>query len=172
MAVALVTAAPGGGCATALLQGRLVEADGTLAVEGVPGGGITRVEWPFGYGVGEEDGTLTLTRVFMTVAREGDLVSVGGGEGGPGFRACGPVTLGLLNPPEEQPVGAELRVTGRRSSRASPTAVRGGYWCVSRPSRRRDASPAGARSKLRERRERTAVACGGRRLPAGLAPGE
>jgi hypothetical protein len=97
---ALATAGPFG-CATALLQGTLVELDGTLAVASVPGGHVTRVEWPFGYRVGEEDGTLTLTRVFTTVAREGDLVSMGGGEGGPGFRACGPVTLGLLSPPEE-----------------------------------------------------------------------
>jgi hypothetical protein len=104
LAIALASAGPFG-CATALLQGTLVEMDGTLAVASVPGGHVTRVEWPFGYGVGEEDGALTLTRVFTTVAREGDLVSMGGGEGGPGFRACGPVTLGLLSPPEEQPSG-------------------------------------------------------------------
>ena len=101
LAVALATAGPFG-CPTALLQGTLVELDGTLAVAAVPGGGVTRVEWPFGYGVvGDEEGRLTLTRMFTTVAREGDLVSMGGGEGGPGFRACGPVTLGLLLPPEE-----------------------------------------------------------------------
>src|SRR5215207_1010614 len=48
LALALATAGPAG-CPTALLQGRLVNAGGSLAVAGMPGGGITAVEWPFGY---------------------------------------------------------------------------------------------------------------------------
>lgn len=94
---AFMTGAPGGGCATALLQGTLVEQDGTLAVESVPPGTITTVSWPFGYGVGREDGTLTLTRLFTTVARVGDEISVGGGMAADNvtFAACGQVTLGL-----------------------------------------------------------------------------
>jgi hypothetical protein len=120
-----------GSCPTALLQGRLVNAGGTLAVANVPGGGVTLVEWPFGYGVGEDDGTLTLTRLFATVAREGDLVSVGGGEGGPGFRGCGPVELGLAWSPDEVPV-EPARVTLAISATAFepciPPPSGCGYW--------------------------------------------
>ena len=102
---ALATGTTTGGCATALLQGRLVEIDGTLAVESVPPGTVTKVRWPFGYGVGDEAGTRTLTRVFMTVAREGDEVSVGGGTFGDDttFSGCGQVTLGLVFPPQAMP---------------------------------------------------------------------
>lgn len=105
-----------GACPTALLQGILVEQDGTLAVRSVPGGEIATVRWPFGYGVGEENGTLTLTRVFMTVAHEGDPVSMGGGvlADDSEFVACGTVTVGLAIPPEpvtSEP-GAKLTVNG------------------------------------------------------------
>lgn len=112
LALALSTAGLAG-CPQALLQGTLVEHEGTLAVA-APDGTVTPVEWPFGYGVGEEDGTLTLTRPFTTVAREGDLVSMGGGAGGAGFRGCGPVTPGLLSPADgtPRPAGAALAVTG------------------------------------------------------------
>ncbi len=79
LAFALAMGTTSGGCPTALMQGTLVEVDGALGVESVPPGSVSKVDWPFGYGVGEEDGTLVLTRVFTTVAREGDRVSVGGG---------------------------------------------------------------------------------------------
>jgi hypothetical protein len=94
-----------GGCPTALMQGALVEVAGSLGVESVPPGSVSKVDWPFGYSVGEEDGTLVLTRLFTTVAREGDPVSVGGGSLGDdsSFTACGQVTLGLMFPPEEIP---------------------------------------------------------------------
>lgn len=95
LAFALATAGPGG-CPTALLEGTLVERDGTLAVASAFDGTVVGVRWPFGYGVGEENGTLTLTRVFATVARAGDTVSMGGGSGDGGvFAACGPVAVGL-----------------------------------------------------------------------------
>jgi hypothetical protein len=91
-----------GGCPTALLQGTLVEVDGTLGVESVPPGSVSKGDWPFGYGVGDEDGTLVLTRLFTTVAREGDQVSVGGGSSSDDatFTACGSVSLGLMFPQE------------------------------------------------------------------------
>ncbi len=114
---ALAAGTTTGGCPTALLQGMLVEVDGSLGVESVPPGTISKVEWPFGYGVGQEDGTLVLTRLFSTVAREGDEVSVGGGVLGNDatFTGCGQVTLGLTFPPQEspsEPAGATLTVTG------------------------------------------------------------
>jgi hypothetical protein len=113
---ALLAGTTTGACPTALLEGALVEQDGTLAVRSVADGEISTVQWPFGYGVGEEDGTLTLTRVFMTVAREGDLVSMGGGVPADDsvFVACGSVALGLAIPPQPpaSDPGAKLTVTG------------------------------------------------------------
>ncbi|MEI7744998.1 MAG: hypothetical protein WCK58_14765 [Chloroflexota bacterium] len=106
----LVTASPGG-CPTALLQGTLVEQDGTLAIASVPDRRVVAVGWPFGYRVTREEGALTLVRVIWPVAREGDQVSVGGGEGGPGFQGCGPVTLGLSV--GQQAAGARSGVEGR-----------------------------------------------------------
>jgi hypothetical protein len=99
---ALLAGTTTGACPTALLQGELVEQDGALAVRSIPGGGVSKVQWPFGYGPGEDDGELTLTRVFITVAREGDLVSMAGGVPADDsvFVACGPVALGLAIPPE------------------------------------------------------------------------
>jgi hypothetical protein len=105
LAFSLAMGTTTGGCATALLQGTLVEHDGALGVESVPPGTTTPVSWPFGYGVGSENGTLTLTRLFSVVAREGEEVSVGGGMAADNvtFAACGPVTLGLMFPPEPSP---------------------------------------------------------------------
>jgi hypothetical protein len=121
-----------GGCPAALLQGTLVEQDGTLAVRSIPGDSVVSVRWPFGYGVGQEDGRLTLTRVFMTVAREGDLVSVGGGAGAHDgeFLACGPVSLGLTIPPEQmpsEPPRAKLTVTGTAYEPCIPPPSGCGY---------------------------------------------
>lgn len=82
------------GCPTALLEGELVEDGGALAVAPPGGGPAVGVEWPPGYGVGTEDGRLVLTRLFAVVARLGDRVVMGGGEGGENrFRACGPVAI-------------------------------------------------------------------------------
>lgn len=89
-----------GGCPTALLQGKLVAIDGTLAVESVPPGTVTRVVWPFGYSVGDDGGRLGLWRLFSVVAHEGDFVSTGGGSttNDTAFIACGPVTIDLITP--------------------------------------------------------------------------
>ncbi|HYO42964.1 MAG TPA: hypothetical protein VES19_07155 [Candidatus Limnocylindrales bacterium] len=129
----LATGTTSGGCPTALLQGTLVEVDGTLGVESIPPGTISRVDWPFGYGVGEENGTLVLTRVFATVAREGDQVSMGGGWFGDEteFSACGPVTLGLIAPIEEipsEPARATLTVKATAYEPCIPPPSGCGYW--------------------------------------------
>jgi hypothetical protein len=105
LAVSLVMGTTSLGCPTALLEGTLVEQDGTLAVQSPYGGRPVTVAWPFGYAVERRDGELVLTRVFGVVARAGDDISVGGGEGGAeaDFRGCGVVTLGLLEPPPPSP---------------------------------------------------------------------
>lgn len=98
LSFALLAGTTTGACPTALLEGVLIEQDGSLAVQSVPEGGVATVQWPFGYGIGEENGTLTLTRVFMTVAREGDLVSMAGGVPADDsvFVACGPISLSAV----------------------------------------------------------------------------
>jgi hypothetical protein len=129
---ALAAAGPGA-CPTALLQGTLVEREGTLAVASVPGGAIVEVAWPFGYGVERGDGTLTLTRVFMPVAAVGDQVSLGGGADGGGFVGCGPVALGLTfpaEPPPDTPVAAILTVTGTAFEPCIAPPSGCGYWVV------------------------------------------
>lgn len=136
LAMNLAMAGPGA-CPTALLQGTLVELDGTLGVRSIPGDGLVRVSWPFGYGVARDGDTLVLTRVFGTVAREGDLVSMGGGAAngsGPDFVACGPVALGLAVPAEPSPTpepsvppGATLTVTGTAYDPCIPPPSGCGY---------------------------------------------
>jgi hypothetical protein len=130
---AFTTGSTTGGCATALLQGTLVEHDGTLAVESVPPGTISRVSWPFGYGVGSENGTLVLTHLFTTVARVGDQVSVGGGMASDDvtFAGCGPVTLGLMWPTQEapsEPPRATLAIGGTAYEPCIPPPSGCGYW--------------------------------------------
>jgi hypothetical protein len=87
-----------GGCPTALLQGTLIELDGTLGVQQTPPGQAMPVAWPIGYGVRDDRGVLVLTRFLVVdVAREGDTVSVGGGMSRDNsiFQGCGPVRNGL-----------------------------------------------------------------------------
>lgn len=142
----LAVAGRPGACPTALLQGTLVEHEGTLGVESIPGDSIVTVDWPFGYGVAREDGTLILTRVFVTVARVGDRVSMGGGSGRNDtvFQACGPVSLGLMVPPEEpshtsaDPTQAPRALSGPVTLQISGTAYEPcvqppsgcGYWVI------------------------------------------
>ena len=90
-----------GGCQTALLQGTLVDLDGTLGVQQEPPGRAVPVAWPIGYGVRGDQGVLVLTRFLVVdIAREGDTVSLGGGmtAGDSTFVGCGPVRNGLLLP--------------------------------------------------------------------------
>jgi len=92
----LLTVVTGGlGCPLALVEGTLVDANGTLAVESDYGDNpVVTVHWPVGYGVSDDAGTLVLTRLFSPVAREGDHVSIGGGSGDDGtFTACGPIAV-------------------------------------------------------------------------------
>src|SRR3990170_3366780 len=51
-----------GGCPTALLQGTLIELDGTLGVQQTPPGQAMPVAWPIGYGVRDDRGVIVLTR--------------------------------------------------------------------------------------------------------------
>ena len=90
-----------GGCPTALVQGTLVNLDGTLGVQPLPPGQPMPVTWPIGYGVRDDQGVFVLTRFLVVdVAREGDTVSVGGGMSADNstFQGCGPVGNGLLIP--------------------------------------------------------------------------
>jgi hypothetical protein len=105
--IMLATASPGG-CATALLEGTLEEdsSTGSLVVRTDDGHAIS-VTWPIGYGVlGGANGETVLTRLFVQVARPGDRVSLGGGEGSSAdFAACGVirVTPGPASPEPRQP---------------------------------------------------------------------
>jgi hypothetical protein len=179
LGLAVLVGTTTGGCPTALLQGTLVEQDGTLAVRSVPEGSVVRVNWPFGYGVGREDGTLTLTRVLVTVAREGDLMSVGGGSGADDSRfiACGPVDLGLTIPPEQVPsqaARARLTVTGIAHEPCIPPPSGCGYRV-----RLGSPSSASATAKLEHHRSYENAASGdpaqltlGEGLPGWIEPGE
>ena len=105
LAMSLALGTTSWGCPTALVQGTLVELDGSLGVQGPNGGPPGAVRWPFGYAVERRDGTLVLTRLFQVVAREGDVVGVGGGVLGDDdvFDGCGVVTIGWVIPPEPTP---------------------------------------------------------------------
>ena len=114
--IVLASASPGG-CATALLEGTL-EAEpstGSLVVRTDDGHAVS-VTWPIGYGIGGgANGETVLTRLFILVARPGDRVSMGGGEGRSAeFAACGVirVTPGPVSPEPRQldldpPVGPQ-----------------------------------------------------------------
>ena len=104
--IMLATASPGG-CATALLEGTLEDdpSAGSLLVRTDDGRAVS-VTWPIGYGIGGgANGDAVLTRLFIQVARPGDRVSMGGGEGrGADFAACGVirVTAGPASPEPRQ----------------------------------------------------------------------
>ena len=89
------------GCATALLEGVLV-ADGTGGLAVRAGENVVPVDWPDGVGIGKDDDLLVLTNPLgLAIAHEGELVSIGGGSAldGPGFAACGPITVRASGPP-------------------------------------------------------------------------
>ena len=78
-------------CAAALLEGTLVERAGTLLVD--PSWGEPQVvDWPDGIGVAQTQMGWALVGFFgQTIAREGDSISVGGGEFDGVWQACGEI---------------------------------------------------------------------------------
>jgi hypothetical protein len=85
------------GCPDALLAGTL---QANAAAVGLSvrqdNGEVVSVAWPIGYGVGSgQNGEPVLTRLFVEVAKPGDRVSMGGGQGSStDFQACGVVSVG------------------------------------------------------------------------------
>jgi hypothetical protein len=82
-------------CPTALLEGRLVRHEELgVAVQGDPNFPPSIVAWPHGWAARDVDGTRELLDADgRVVAREGDLVSAGGGSYPPRdwFHPCGPI---------------------------------------------------------------------------------
>ena len=101
MAITFIAVTGGGlgacslGCPTALAEGTLVETSRTtLGVRSAFGGGVIEVRWPLGYGVRTDGGRLVLADgLGSVVARQGDTVSMGGGDADGVFAACGPVAV-------------------------------------------------------------------------------
>jgi hypothetical protein len=81
-------------CPLALVQGTLVASGENLEID-VPGGSTQLVHWPDGVSVGRSDGTLALIGFFgQVIAREGDYIEMGGGEGADGvFKGCGEIRV-------------------------------------------------------------------------------
>lgn len=108
--VITLVSASSGGCATALLEGTLEEdpSTGGLVVR-TDDGHVVSVTWPIGYGTGGgANGQRVLTRVFMEVAKPGDRVSMGGGEGRTAdFDACGVIGV-TPGPPSPEPGQPDL----------------------------------------------------------------
>jgi hypothetical protein len=79
-------------CPMALLEGTLVEEPaGTLAVD-TTWGETVAVRWPDGVTVAQTEGGPVLVGFFgQTIAREGEFVSVGGGEFDGAFQVCGEI---------------------------------------------------------------------------------
>ncbi len=83
--------APISACMDALATGVLVSSNlSGLAIRGGGEDGVTEVEWPFGYTARRETlGLLLVDTVGAVVAREGELIQMGGGFGADGvFHAC------------------------------------------------------------------------------------
>ena len=77
----------------ALLEGTLVANAGDLSVE-TPLGGTQAVHWPDGVRVSQTEDRPVLVGFFgQTIARPGDIVSLGGGysPGDAFFQACGEI---------------------------------------------------------------------------------
>jgi hypothetical protein len=176
LAMGLALGTTSWGCPTALLEGRLVEQDGTLAVQSPYGGPPATVAWPFGYAVERRDGELVLTRVFQVVAHAGDDISMGGGEGGAeaDFRGCGLVTLGLLDPPPPSPAPRATLVVRATAAGTCATWPGGCGYAVTLT----DPSGGTSRGTFADNRPPDAIAKGiravlaiGPGLPPVLAPG-
>lgn len=78
-------------CPAALLSGQLVEVDGALAVR-APNGELTPVDWS-NYWIRREGDDLLVTDFWNVLAREGDVVRLGGGSGDDAFVVCGLVEV-------------------------------------------------------------------------------
>lgn len=83
------------GCPTALLSGQLVEIGGSLAVR-APNGEVTPVDWS-NFSLRRQGDDLVVSDFWGTVlAREGQVVELGGGQRGPGaatFKVCSQVNV-------------------------------------------------------------------------------
>ena len=82
-------------CMEALLQGQLVADDATgLAMQAPGGGERTVVVWPNGWVAIDEDGMRVLLNDHgEPIARVGDQIGIGGGQGGDGrWHTCGEVS--------------------------------------------------------------------------------
>ena len=92
-------AAPPQACMEALVTGRLIQVAASGLGLGLVGSPALPVEWPFGWSARVESGRIALLdEKGRVVAREGDQVEMGGGQGAlPGLNAiwftCGPVTV-------------------------------------------------------------------------------
>lgn len=82
-------------CPQALISGTLVDDAGTLSIETAPGH-AARVVWPDGVTASQTGSGLALIGFFgQTIAREGDVVRMGGGytSGDAAFVGCGEITV-------------------------------------------------------------------------------
>lgn len=82
-------------CPLALISGTLVDDAGTLSIETAPGHAVRGV-WPDGVTVGQTESGLALIGFFgQTIAREGDVIQMGGGytTGDAAFVGCGEITV-------------------------------------------------------------------------------
>jgi hypothetical protein len=89
-------------CMDALATGVLVQSNiSGLAIRSGDEGTVTEVEWPFGYTARREALGLTLVdSVGVVVAREGQLIQMGGGHGADNvFHAC-PGSIALVAAPQ------------------------------------------------------------------------
>lgn len=91
--VGLPITTAGCGCPAALLSGVIVAQGSDLSLGVDTGDTVHPVRWPFGYGVRQDADGLVLTDLFGNVmAREGDLVTLPGGEtnsNDDAWRVCG-----------------------------------------------------------------------------------
>ena len=76
-------------CPAALLEGELVADDEFGFVVAHADGFTSAVTWPHGYVARDAARRELLDDSGRVVAREGDLVALGGGSAGPGFIVCG-----------------------------------------------------------------------------------